>query len=124
MPKGTTITEATDGDLGDGYPSFGELYAHSMELFIALMKSFPSISWRANNNAKGSNYPGWFLAGMALPSGDISYHLPAEKWMELDGFGIATSNKAPTWDGHTSVDVLQRLKKFQGASVSKPKEFK
>lgn len=76
------------------------------------MCSYPKISWRANNHEDGTMYDGWFVAGMHLPTGDISYHLPVRLWKYLDGYGIKTTNKAPKFDGHTSSDVLNRLIKF------------
>lgn len=97
------------GEVSDGYHTFNELYEHRQLLFIALMRAHPEISWRANNHADGTHYEGWFIAGMHLPTGDISYHLKADKWELLDYSGIATSNKAPRWDGHSSQDVLIRL---------------
>lgn len=100
------------GEISDGYHTFGELYAHRHALFIALMRSNPKISWRANNNDDGESYDGWFVAGIHLPSGDISYHLPADMWTDLDNTGIKTSNCAPKFDGHTSKDVLIRLKQL------------
>lgn len=93
----------------DGYHTFDELYEHRHALFIALMKSYPKISWRANNNDDGSSYEGWFVAGIHLPTGDISYHLPSRLWTRLDNMGIATTNCAPKFDGHTSEDVIKRL---------------
>jgi hypothetical protein len=96
----------------DGYHTFEELYDHRFALFIALIKSHPSLSWRANNNDDGTNYDGWFVAGIHLPSGDISYHLPNSKWTELDGLQISTTNNAPKFDGHTSDDVIARLNRF------------
>jgi hypothetical protein len=100
------------GQVSDGYHTFNELYDHRIALFIALMKSHPEISWRANNHADGSSYEGWFIAGMHLPTGDISYHLPDDKWTLLDGVGIATTNRAPEWDGHTPADVVRRLNEW------------
>ncbi len=102
--------------ISDGYHTFGELYAHRHGLFIALIKSNPKISWRANNNDDGGSYDGWFVAGIHLPSGDISYHLPADMWYKLDNLGVATTNCAPKFDGHTSQDVLHRLRDFKGSS--------
>lgn len=98
--------------VSDGWHTFGELYEHRITLFITLMKLLPKLSWRANNHDDGTMFEGWFVAGIHLPTGDITYHLPAEKWMDLDGLGIATTNCAPKWDGHTSDDVLLRLKQF------------
>jgi hypothetical protein len=38
----------------------------------------------------------------------ISYHLPLSRWDET--YFAETLDKAPEWDGHTSADVLERLK--------------
>ena len=97
------------GDVSDGYHTFSELYDHRCHLFIALMRSNPKISWRANNHGDGTMFPGWFIAGMDLPTGQISYHLPLWMWEMLDGCSVATTNKAPEWDGHTPSDVVKRL---------------
>jgi hypothetical protein len=101
--------EADMGEVSDGYHTFNELYAHRRALFIALMHSFPRISWRANNHHDGTFIEGWFIAGMELPTGQISYHLPNEDWHKLDGWSIATTLRAPEWDGHTPADVIDRL---------------
>lgn len=100
------------GEISDGYHTFNELYDHRNFLFIALMKSHPELSWRANNHEDGTMFDGCFVAGMHLPSGDISYHLPISMWELLDNYGIATSNKATKWDGHVPADVIKRLKEF------------
>lgn len=103
------------GKISDGYHTFDELYDHRCHLFIALMQSHPEISWRARKHQDGSSYPDWFIAGMHLPDGDITYHLPAWMWSMLDGvYGesfkvIAPLEFAPPWDGHTSADVVKRL---------------
>lgn len=87
----------------------GSITEHAMLLFIALMRCNPEISWRANNHDNGTMYENWFVAGMHLPTGDISYHLKADMWELLDRSGIQTSLKAPEWDGHTANDTLERL---------------
>lgn len=63
--------------------------------FVALMRSNPKISWRANNRKDGTMCDGCFAAGMHLTTGNISYWLPVEMWEMLDGVGIATSLNAP-----------------------------
>ena len=98
------------GKVSDGFHTFDELYAHRAHLFVAFMRSNPEISWRANNHDDGIMYDGWFIAGMHLATGDISYHLPLDMWILLDG--IATTLRAPKWDGHSSEDVLKRLKSW------------
>lgn len=100
-----------NGATSDGYHTFNELYDHRIALFIALMKAHPEISWRAMQHADGSRMDGWFIAGMHLPSGDISYHLPETDWDKLLGVGEART-KAPEWDGHTPADVVIRLQNF------------
>ena len=102
---GEPVTENTS----DGYHTFKELYECRHALFVALLRSNPSISWRANNNDDGTQYEGWFVAGMHLPSGDISFHLPVSYWELLDGCLIATTNCAPPFDGHNTTDVIKRL---------------
>ena len=96
-------------EISDGYHTFGELYDHRCHLFIALMRSNPGLSWRANNHANGTMFSDWFVAGMDLPTGAITYHLPLWMWKMLDGCGMVTVNLAPEWDGHTPADVIRRL---------------
>lgn len=100
------------GEISDGYHTFNELYEHRNLLFISLMKLLPEKSWRANNHADGTMYDGWFIAGMQLSTGQITYHLPVRMWELLDGANIQTSNMAPEYDGHTPNDVLDRLKEL------------
>jgi hypothetical protein len=98
--------------VSDGYHTFEELYNHRHCLFLALMRSHPKLSWRAVCHADGTHYKGWIICGMHLPTGDITYHLPAVLWSKLNGCGITTSTRAPEWDGHTSQDVITRLDKW------------
>lgn len=110
---GTITIETEVGKVSDGYHTFDELYEHRCILFVALMKTNPKISWRANNHDDGSMFEGeWFVAGMNLPTGDITYHLPQWTWKMLDNVGIKTSNLAPKWDGHTPRNVVKRLEKW------------
>lgn len=105
------------GKISDGYHTFDELYDHRCHLFIALMRSNPKISWRANNHEDGTMFRDWFIAGMHLPNGDISYHLPQWMWRMLDHSGITTSNLAPKWDGHTAEDVVALLAEWFETNV-------
>lgn len=60
--------------------------------------------------AEGWDAP-WFIAGLQLPTGQVSYHLPLDYWYQLDG--IPTHDRAPEWDGHTPADVPVRLLAWQ-----------
>lgn len=101
------------GEISDGYHTFNELYAHRSALFIALMRQLPGMSWRSRLQDDGTSFPGWFLAGMGLPTGMISYHLADQYWAELDDSGIYTFPSAPKWDGHMPKDVVTRLLKWR-----------
>jgi len=98
-----------EGDLTvtDTYHSFDELYAHRIMLFIAVMKNNKELSWRSRQHSDGSSFDDWFIAGMRLPTGDVTYHIPDRFWGMLDD--ITTEEKAPDWDGHTADDVVIRL---------------
>jgi hypothetical protein len=121
--------------ISDGYHTFGELYEHRMELFVALCKEVKNARelldtglkatsygykklkleerygsvWRSRKHSDGSEFEGWFVLGIGLVTGkQITYHLPNSKWENCDF--AETRIMAPQWDGHTSSDVLQRLK--------------
>jgi hypothetical protein len=99
------------GEISDGYHTFNELYAHRHALFAALAKSHPDLSWRSRLHHDGEEWPGWFIAGMRLPSGDISYHLPSDHWDALEGVPIL--DRGVEWDGHTPGDVVTRLRNWR-----------
>ena len=113
-------------NISDGYHTFGELYEHRITLYITLCKlkagednvpfggpfdSFPV--WRSKVHSDGSSYPGWFILGINYKPGDqITYHLPMSYW---DQTSFADElDSAPAFDGHTSQDVLERLKNLFG----------
>lgn len=58
-----------------------------------------------------SKFDGWFVLGYGYIEGEqITYHLPLSKWDECNF--AKTLDKAPKFDGHTSEDVLERIKKL------------
>ena len=119
------------GDLSDGYHTFNELYEFRKVYNAALFNEW------ANKNDEPINYEkegwenppkynvhkswrhsdgelcfggGWFIVSAMLPTGLISNHYKAEDW---DLFKIPEVEKALyEFDGHTSEDVLNRLKKL------------
>lgn len=102
----------------DGYHTFAELYDHRIELWIALCKSVylsftvngvTSPIWRTKVHSDGSSFDGLFVLGMYHNYGtQITYHLPMSRWKDCE-FAV-TLEKAPVFDGHTSDDVIKRLK--------------
>jgi len=114
--------EGENLEVSDGYHTFEELYEHRNTLFIEFCKRILQIDlyrrvvphlqnkvWRSKLHADGSSFNGWFILGVnEEPGKQVSYHLPMSKWKDTDF--VMTLKKAPKWDGHTSGDVLKRLK--------------
>lgn len=98
----------------DGYHTFDELYDHRIALYIALCRVLKSDAdhngiWRSKLHSDGSAFDGWFILGIGKANDkQITYHLPLSRWGETEF--AETLEFAPTWDGHTSADVLSRLK--------------
>lgn len=106
------------GKLSDGYHTFDELYEHRIRLWIALCKyfiqgkaSYDSRNvWITKLHSDGSKIDGWFVMGIGKEKGNqITYHLPISYWDECEKTAQVL-DKAPEFDGHTSADVLERIK--------------
>ena len=68
--------------------------------------------WASVKHSDGSTFGDWFVLGMNDEKGkQITYHLPARYWNEVCEFANILE-KAPEFDGHTSDDVLERIKKI------------
>ena len=110
--------------ISDGYHTFGELYEHRIALFIALCRMTKAESghwtdgevkmvWRSKLHSDGTMFDDSFILGIGRVRGhQITYHLPLSYW-DMTEFAYTMDN-APEWDGHTSADVLERLKKYFG----------
>jgi hypothetical protein len=97
------------GKVSDGFHTFEELYTHRHTLFMALMSWMPELSWLSRKHSDDSELEGWFIAGIKLPTGDVSYHLPECLWDLAVKTGAAVLETGMCWDGHTSADVIDRL---------------
>src|SRR5688572_25737216 len=107
-PDGTEIPVACEtGDISDGYHTFNELYDHRIALFIALMRSHNHLAWKSMEHNDGTMHDGWFIVGMNLPTGQVTYHLPVSYWGKLND--ITNLHRAPAWDEHTPEDVIHRI---------------
>lgn len=100
------------GEVSDGYHTFNELYAHRCTLFLALISCRPEISWISKKHHDGSAWEGWFIAGVELETGTVTYHLPSEMWVDASNTGATILERGKEWDGHTSADVVDRLRKW------------
>lgn len=100
-------------DISDGYHTFKELYAHRIVLYLLVAKLMIESgkldkfdSYKSKKHNDGSSIEGWFITGIHARRGWISYHLPMDMW---DKCKLPECEVAPPWDGHTSVDVYNRL---------------
>lgn len=101
-------------DQSDGYHTFQELYEHRYALFLTLLKTLPHLSWFSLRHDTGEKcFDGeYFIAGLTLPTGNISYHLPVRLYQTAKLTGARELEKGVKWDGHTSNDVIERLLQF------------
>lgn len=108
--------ELVDTDLiSDGYHTFLELYDHRVTIFIALCRMAQECGkevWRSKRHSDGELCFGTgtqYVLGIGKDEGEqITYHVTMKRWDETND--IQELDKAPTFDGHTSKDVLDRLK--------------
>lgn len=102
------------GETSDGYHTFNELYDHRTMLMAVLMNTeeFCTVSWRSRQHHVGGApmFDGMFIVGMNLHVGQVTYHIEDKHWDLFNG--VETLENAPEWDGHTSGDVLERLRMF------------
>lgn len=101
--------------VSDGFHTFDELYDHRIINFIIVCKTLNvdeyAPIWRSKVHSDGTEWKGRFILGINSDLGEqITYHLPMKYW-ELTNF-VSEYDTAPPFDGHTSVDVLERLKKL------------
>lgn len=95
--------KVVNGDISDGYHTFGELYEHRCALFIALcLMRREDVVWKADH------YEGWDVVYLKTNLGQVSYHVPSEQWR-----GVLEHNfhrdDAFAWDGHSPSEALKRL---------------
>lgn len=95
----------------DGYHSFDELYDHRCILFITLMKQMPDKAFWTYKNKEEETWDGWIICAIETKHGQISYHVPV-KYIGLLKDYIQEKECNDTYDEHTSVDVLERLKRI------------
>jgi hypothetical protein len=114
--KSIRETKIDTNNVSDGYHTFGELYAHRIQLYITLCKlikysNLPDVVWKSKRNGEGEYQKGWFILGINnKPGKQITYHLPNKYWKQTE-FAIEYK-QAPEYDGHDSNDTLKRLKKI------------
>lgn len=111
----------------DEYHTIEELYDHRAVIFLTLCRALQTINgfarraklhesmttpvWRSKLHSDGTMYDDMFILGLNKePGKQITYHLDMKYWDALES--IEELEKAPEFDGHTSADVLERLKQL------------
>jgi hypothetical protein len=95
------------GDLSDGYHTFNELYHHRAILFSVICNSMPDKAWKSKLHDTGDMYEGMFIVGIETPDGQATYHYDINPYWDM--FKVKELEKAPTWDGHTPTDAINRI---------------
>lgn len=101
-------------DCGDQYHTMHELYQHRMALTIALFHAWHASRLYTNYKVSKSKMHhdgtmfegGYFVVVAETSKGQISYHYKLKHW---DEFKIPEVERAPEWDGHSSLQTLERL---------------
>jgi hypothetical protein len=98
-------------EVSDGHHTFDELYDHRRALTAALCKALPDrLSWRSREHHP-SDSPmfegGYFIVGVELPTGTITYHYKLTHWDDFEG--VTEVEHAPRWDGALPPDTVTRL---------------
>lgn len=102
-----------DGQTSDGYHTFDELYDHRRALTAALaVTSPPSRTWRSRRHHPddGAIFEGYFIVGIELPQGVITYHYANQYWDDFRS--VQELSHAPKWDGAPPSSTVTRLLDF------------
>jgi hypothetical protein len=115
---GNPIDDAHVGRVSDGFHTFDELYHHRYALFCMMARlanyadgdrKFKGFkSWK-HHDGEAPFGEEWFIAGLELPEGWITYHMPASWWAKVH---LPHHDRAPEWDGHTAADVVDRMEQW------------
>lgn len=113
------LTTINIGEVSDGYHTFNELYHFRMLYNAALFNEWAAKGIHSvhkshcHHDGKECFGGGWFIVCAMLPGGQISNHYENKHW---DLFKIPAPETALwEYDGHTSIDVTNRLTSFLNA---------
>ena len=99
-------------DVSDGFHTFGELYDHRRALtaVLAAMAAAEGDAWRSKAHHPGDSpmfEGGYFIVGINLPSGVITYHYKLTHWDDFAA--VPELEHAPKWDGAPPSATVERL---------------
>lgn len=98
--------------ISDGHHTFGELYDHRRALTAVLAAGAASMgdSWRSKKHHPDDDPMfggGYFIVGVKLPTGTITYHYKLSHWDDFDR--VPELEHAPKWDGAGPAETVTRL---------------
>ena len=109
-----TMEAEDSAKISDGYHTFDELYEFRKVYNALLFNAWAGQGGKYGVHKSKKHFDGedcfgggWFIVMATLPSGQISNHYELKDW---DLFQCEERERAEQWDGHTSADVLKRLK--------------
>ncbi len=119
------LSSEEKGLISDSSHTFNDLYEIRLAYNVALFNEWAAIWHKSSYTTlpkhdvhKSTRHHdgelcfggGWFIVVANLPSGQISNHYEMKHW---DLFRVPIAEKAKyEWDGHTSEDVIKRLKEL------------
>lgn len=101
------IPDTGIGDVSDGYHTFNELYHHRAVLFSVICSKFPDKAWKSKLHDTGDMFDGMFIVGIETEHGQATYHYDIDPYWDM--FNVTELEKAPTYDGHTPSDAINRI---------------
>lgn len=98
--------------LTDGFHTMEELYDHRRALTAVLAGAAATEgdSWRSKAHHPDDSpmfEGGYFIVGIVLPTGPITYHYKLSHWDDFAS--VPELEHAPKWDGATPADTVTRL---------------
>lgn len=99
-------------EISDGYHTFGELYDHRRALTAALAAAAGRMgdAWRSKAHHPEDSpmfEGGYFIVGINLPTGTITYHYKLTHWDDFAA--VPEVEHAPKWDGAPPSATVDRL---------------
>ncbi len=103
--------EGKPSQLTDGFHTMEELYDHRRALtaVLAAAASEDGDSWRSKAHHPEDSpmfEGGYFIVGIKLPTGTITYHYKLAHWDDFAA--VPELEHAPKWDGATPADTVTR----------------
>ena len=108
--------QAKPSQLTDGYHTMEELYDHRRALTAALCKALSLDSWRSKAHHPDDDpmfEGGYFIVGINLPTGTVTYHYKLTHWDDFAG--VIELPHAPLWDGAAPAVTVDRLLEWSRA---------